>query len=100
MDEKLKQRLVGAMVLMALAVIFLPSLFQQDERQKIDTTSQIPPAPVFEPVIIPKPVKPEGIKQPDLEKLFQPQTAPNLQNALKCVWTCHAVFYTYCMFIS
>ena len=71
------------MVLMALAVIFLPSLFHRDERQQIDTVTQIPPSPVFEPVTIPKPVKPEGIKQPDIEKLFQPQTAPNLQNALK-----------------
>lgn len=72
MEENLKQRLVGAAVLVALAVIFLPALFDRDERVAIDTTTQIPTAPVIEPVVIPRPTKPENIKVPPAEKLFQP----------------------------
>ncbi len=81
MDENLiKQRLVGACVLVALAVIFLPSFFQKNERVAIDTTSQIPPAPAIETVVIPRPEKPEGIKVPPPEELFQPKVvdAPKL----------------------
>ncbi len=72
MEEGLKQRLVGAGVIAALAVIFLPALFDRDERVELDTTSQIPPAPIVEPVNISKPSKPEGIKVPPADKLFQP----------------------------
>jgi DedD protein len=79
LDEKLKQRLVGAAVLVALAIIFLPSLLHRDERIVIDTTSQIPtPPPVSKPISIPKPVKPEGIQaSPPPEKLFQPEVVEN-----------------------
>ncbi len=74
MDENLiKQRLVGASVLVALAVIFLPSFFQKNEKVSLDTTSQIPPAPVSETVVIPRPEKPEGIQAPPAEELFQPK---------------------------
>jgi DedD protein len=75
LEEKLKQRLIGAAVLVALAVIFLPSLLHRDERIVIDTTSQIPPQPpVAESVNIPKPIKPDGIQAaPAPEKLFQPE---------------------------
>lgn len=72
MEENLKQRLVGAAVLVALAVIFLPAVFDKDERVAIDTTSQIPSAPLIEPPTIPRPMKPEGIKIPPAEELFQP----------------------------
>jgi len=77
LDEHIKQRLVGAAVLLALAVIFLPALFDKDERVAIDTTSQIPPAPVAEVVDIPRPIKPEGIKVPPAEALFQPEVVEN-----------------------
>lgn len=73
MDENIKQRLVGAAVLVALAVIFLPALFDKDERVAIDTTSQIPPAPTIETVDIPRPTKPEGINVPPAGTLFQPE---------------------------
>jgi len=67
LEEKSKHRLVGAIVLLSIAIIFLPSLIYRD-----DTTTQIvvrpqepiPPAPVVEPVVIPpvtvppKPVAP------------------------------------------
>ncbi|MBX2807086.1 MAG: SPOR domain-containing protein [Cellvibrionaceae bacterium] len=60
MQEQRKQRLIGLLVLTALAVIFLPSLFHQREPVVIDTATLIPPAPVVAPVIVPKPVKPEA----------------------------------------
>ncbi len=48
MDILLKQRLVGAIVLISLAVIFLPMLFtgKGDEQQKFE--SSIPAEPVYE----------------------------------------------------
>ncbi len=44
MDDGLKQRLVGAVVLAAVAVIFLPGLFDEDNRRRVDTNTRIPPA--------------------------------------------------------
>lgn len=45
MDDGLKQRLVGAFVLLAIAVLFLPSLFQAEKGRRVDTRSQIPLQP-------------------------------------------------------
>ncbi len=61
MDDRLKQRLVGALVLVALAVIFLPTLFSREHLRRVDRTSLIPPAPVVQPVEINKPVRPQNI---------------------------------------
>lgn len=57
MDDGLKQRLIGAVVLLALGVIFLPVLFERDPMQPVDRDSQIPPAP--EIVIVDLPVTEE-----------------------------------------
>jgi len=48
-DEKLKQRLVGAAVLIALAVIFLPMLFDHPETEGGGTapSTRVPPEPDF-----------------------------------------------------
>jgi DedD protein len=75
-DEHLKQRLVGASVLVALAVIFLPSFFQKTERVEINTRSQIPEAPSIEPIVINKPIKPAGVVVPAASELFQPAPQP------------------------
>jgi len=75
-DEHLKQRLVGAAVLIALAVIFLPSFFQRDQRVDIDTRSQIPTAPSIEPIVINKPIKPNNTTVPKVSELFQPASPP------------------------
>ena len=61
----MKQRIIGTLVLGALGLIFLPLLFDFDNPQQIDTTSQIPPAPPIEPVNIDIDTKPEGL--PELE---------------------------------
>lgn len=49
MDQDLKQRLVGAVVITALAAIFVPMLFDDpvDESGKIISEIQIPDEPVF-----------------------------------------------------
>ncbi|MEO6681161.1 MAG: SPOR domain-containing protein [Pseudomonas sp.] len=62
LDKAYKQRMVGALVLIALAVIFLPMLFsRQDEQRQV--TVQAPSAPQapsvpqlqVEPVVVPEP---------------------------------------------
>jgi len=62
-DISLKQRLLGASVLVALAVIFLPLLFDgAGQRAKRELDIQIPPPP-------PVPVSRLNIPQPPLEAL-------------------------------
>jgi DedD protein len=63
MDDGLKQRLIGAIVLVAIAVLLLPGLLDRDAQRTIDLTSQIPPQPavVTEIVEIAEPTPPEGI---------------------------------------
>jgi len=60
-DDGLKQRLVGAVVLAALAVIFLPSLFDQDNRRRVSTTSKIPPVKSVAPATFKAPIREAGI---------------------------------------
>ncbi len=62
LDNAYKQRMVGALVLVALAVIFLPMLFsrQDEQRQVIVEAPAAPQAPVVpqvqvEPVVVPEP---------------------------------------------
>ena len=55
MASPIKQRLVGACILLALAVIFVPALFDRETIEPIDTQTQIPIAPVIETIDIPQP---------------------------------------------
>jgi DedD protein len=62
LDKAYKQRMVGALVLVALAVIFLPMLFsRQDEQRQVavqaPTAPQAPAVPQVqvEPVVVPEP---------------------------------------------
>lgn len=73
MDDGLKQRLVGAVVLSAVAVLFVPVLFDQHDKHKVDTVSQIPAMPDVEPVNYQSPTKVEGIDPaPKPEQMFLP----------------------------
>ncbi|MDG1581827.1 SPOR domain-containing protein [Pseudomonas sp. GOM6] len=63
LDKGLKQRIVGALVLVALAVIFLPMLFSREDelRQVVVDAPAMPDKPVMpevelEPVEVPEPV--------------------------------------------
>ncbi len=62
MDDSLKQRLVGAVVLLALAVIFVPVLFDRERLEPIDSRTRIPPAPEIPPLDIPEPATPEWVE--------------------------------------
>ncbi len=78
MDDGLKQRLIGAIVLLALVVIFLPVLFDRESLEPIDRETQIPPEPEIETVVITPPVEPEVTSPaPEPEQMFIPdETQP------------------------
>jgi DedD protein len=62
LDKAYKQRMVGALVLVALAVIFLPMLFsRQDEQRQV--TVEAPAAPQA-PVLPPVQVEPVAVPEP------------------------------------
>ncbi len=62
MNDILKQRLVGALVLIALGVVFWPVLFVESERGSLDRQSQIEPMPALEDVTIPAPQPLPGVE--------------------------------------
>ncbi|MCQ3829419.1 SPOR domain-containing protein [Microbulbifer elongatus] len=73
LNDGVKQRIVGALVLAALAVIFLPSLFDREGVRYIDVTSQIPAAPDIKPISIAEPQPIENIAPaPPVNEVFQP----------------------------
>lgn len=83
LDNVYKQRMVGALVLVALAVIFLPMLFSREDEQR-HVSVEAPVAPQVsalpqvqvEPVVVPEPqVLPEEL-QPMEEEVAQ-QVAPS-----------------------
>lgn len=53
--DSLKQRLVGAFVILSLAVIFLPMLFDKPHREENAAVELVPPKPHVETVVIAKP---------------------------------------------
>ncbi|KAA5843523.1 SPOR domain-containing protein [Pseudomonas chlororaphis] len=80
LDNVYKQRMVGALVLVALAVIFLPMLFsREDEQQHVNVEAPaVPQAPAVtqvqvEPVVVPEPQEPV----PSDEDVAQ-QAAPSM----------------------
>ncbi|QHF45909.1 cell division protein [Pseudomonas sp. S35] len=80
LDSAYKQRMVGALVLVALAVIFLPMLFsrQDEERQVVVEAPAAPQAPALpqvqvEPVVVPEPqALPEEEPVPADEEMAAP----------------------------
>lgn len=72
MNSITKQRVVGALVLIALAVIIIPLVFDFSEKHLVDTHSLIPEMPQIEPIVVSEPVRPEGIApaKPD-DEIFQ-----------------------------
>lgn len=83
LDNVYKQRMVGALVLVALAVIFLPMLFsrEDEQRQVVVEAPAVPQAPAVaqvqvEPVVVPEPqVLPQDQVSP-AEEVVQ-QAAPS-----------------------
>ncbi|QZI68751.1 SPOR domain-containing protein [Pseudomonas protegens] len=84
LDKVYKQRMVGALVLVALAVIFLPMLFSREDEQR-HVTVEAPPAPQasvmpqvqVEPVVVPEPQVLPQEPVPVQEPVVQ-QVAPSM----------------------
>lgn len=73
MREGLKQRLVGGFVLAALAVIFLPGLFKEQQGHRVDGESRIPAAPPAQTVEFSDPDPSwDGEPAPQPETMFLP----------------------------
>lgn len=81
-DNKFKQRIIGALVLIALAIIFLPMLFSSKDEHPLPTVEvQVPPTPVIAPV--PEvAVEPVEVPEPVDESLFEPVAEPELEFVL------------------
>ena len=81
LDKGLKQRIVGALVLVALAVIFLPMLFSREDelRQVVVDAPAMPAKPVIpevelDPVQVPEPVADDAV--PPVEPVPQAPSDP------------------------
>jgi DedD protein len=71
--EGLKQRLVGAFILMALAVIFLPGFFKERQEHSVNTDTLIPPQPQVETVEFSSPLPSVEVEPaPPPETMFLP----------------------------
>ncbi|MCC6076812.1 SPOR domain-containing protein [Pseudomonas sp. GCM10022188] len=62
LDRRLKQRIVGAAVLLALLVVFLPMLFQREDEQR-PVQVEAPPMPAM-PAVAPAPAEPVAVPEP------------------------------------
>jgi DedD protein len=81
MDQQLKQRLTGAVVLVSLAVIFIPVILEgpRDEWTPRDHTIPAPPGLDYrapEELPIPAPVTPTRTERPDDEMTSDTRPAP------------------------
>lgn len=88
MNQALKQRLVGALVLIALGVIFLPALFNGGRPQQAELLKNVPPAPDVEPLVFEEPVRPAGFAetpQKDVTEMYalEPKSSQGEQAVLK-----------------
>lgn len=73
MNTGLKQRLVGAVVLIAIAVIFIPTFLRDRQVEPVNTQTLIPEAPEREEVEFEAPQSPEDIEPaPEPETMFMP----------------------------
>ncbi|AWF80606.1 hypothetical protein BTJ40_07165 [Microbulbifer sp. A4B17] len=81
LNDGFKQRIVGALVLAALAVIFLPSLLDREAAGNISETSLIPAEPDIRPIEIaePQPVA-DALPAPAPGDAFQPDLPENFSN--------------------
>lgn len=80
MRESVKHRLIGAAVLTAIAVLFLPSFFKDRQQYQVDTSSHIPGRPSITAVDFNEPARPEGIESaPAPEAMFIPDEDESIQ---------------------
>ena len=83
LDDGLKQRLIGAIALLALAVIFLPVLFDRDPMTPVDRTTQIPPPPEIVTVEVEPPEEPDVMDlAPDPVAMYEPGEEAQVEPSL------------------
>lgn len=61
-NDGLKQRLLGAVVMSCIALILWPLIFSDVSGPEVDRRSQIPPLPAFEKYTVTEPVRPINIE--------------------------------------
>tara|TARA_R110000850_G_scaffold85198_1_gene183107 strand:- start:223 stop:873 length:651 start_codon:yes stop_codon:yes gene_type:complete len=84
--DTLKQRVVGAFVIISLAVIFLPMIFDEPRQQESNIIVPVPPRPAFQVKEIERPVKPEFQRlQVNLktQKVVEEERSASASNQLK-----------------
>lgn len=69
MDDGIKQRLIGAVVLVLLMVIFLPMLFTNNELEPAEVLVEIPEKPPLPAVKIEEHIKPSEQRKAELKPL-------------------------------
>lgn len=81
MDDRLKRRLVGAVVLIALGVIFIPMILDGSGRSsRLSMDVEIPPAPVYE---VPDRLPPLPTATPDPAPPAAPRAEPRPEAKVK-----------------
>lgn len=77
MKERLKHRLLGATILIALGVLLLPGFFRDKDAYSVNTQSQIPTKPSITAVDFDGPTPVEGVEAaPAPETMFVPEELP------------------------
>ena len=73
MNDGLKQRLIGALLLAGVAVIFVPGFFKEKNPYQVDTATRIPAQPVITPVVMDPPRQVANTDPaPEPETMFLP----------------------------
>ncbi|WP_027330891.1 SPOR domain-containing protein [Marinimicrobium agarilyticum] len=76
MNSGLTQRLVGAVVLVAIGVIFVPTFLRDRQVEPVSTKTLIPDRPPRETVTFDNPQPPENIEPaPEPDEMFMPETS-------------------------
>lgn len=80
--DGLKQRIIGALVLVSLAVIFVPMMFDEPHSERESTTIKIPEEPPFPEVDAPEPELSDApaYRLEESDAAGEPDSAPQPSN--------------------
>ena len=79
MDDMIKQRLVGALVLVALIVIFVPMIFDEEQAKQAELV-ELPPRPVIPQLDLERPVPPSEQATTETEEIAEPSAGVEPQD--------------------
>ena len=83
MNDILKQRLVGALVLIALGVVFWPVIFVESERKPLELESRIPTMPVLDRSRIEPPQEVPGVAPAESREISLHKELPEAIGAIE-----------------